>query len=318
MKICPQCRNKFEEDYSFCLQDGTPLVDLLIDSSSDNELQTFAKNNESKTQDQTLILPNNANQSEPSESFQKVESKDQKSHFGMAVAGFAVFGLLLLGTIIGGGYFYMQSMNRGETASVNTIKESETPSNTPKSIGDASDKIIQENANGKNLENANSNNLNENKNTLPIDTKSDSKPTPASKRTPNNIPITPTPKPTIIKTPKPKPTYTPKPIVVKTPTPKPSKTIVNTGQTTGLKILSKPRPGYTAKARANNVRGKVTLRITFLANSRIGNVSAVKGLPDGLTQMAIKAAQGIKFRPPMKNGVPYTTTKLLVYDFVIY
>ncbi len=90
------------------------------------------------------------------------------------------------------------------------------------------------------------------------------------------------------------------------------------GPTVGIQILSKPRPGYTDSARTNNVQGTVMLTVTFLASGQVGGVSAVKGLPDGLTEKAIAAARQIQFKPAMKNGQAYTVTKRIQYNFTIY
>lgn len=90
------------------------------------------------------------------------------------------------------------------------------------------------------------------------------------------------------------------------------------GPTTDIRILSKPRPGYTDEARQNNVRGTVILRVTFLANGSIGSVSTVKGLPYGLTEKAIAAARNIRFTPPMRNGQAYTVNKVVHFNFTIY
>jgi len=93
---------------------------------------------------------------------------------------------------------------------------------------------------------------------------------------------------------------------------------VRSGPTTDIRILSKPRPGYTDEARQNNVRGTVILRVTFLASGSIGSVSTVKGLPYGLTEKAIAAARQIRFTPPMRNGQPYTVNKVVHFNFTIY
>ncbi|REJ78677.1 MAG: energy transducer TonB [Acidobacteria bacterium] len=85
-----------------------------------------------------------------------------------------------------------------------------------------------------------------------------------------------------------------------------------------LKISSKPRPGYTSEARHNNVSGKVILKVTFKADGSIGSVTAVKGLPDGLTERAIEAAKKIQFSPPTRKGQPYTVNKTVQYNFTIY
>lgn len=90
------------------------------------------------------------------------------------------------------------------------------------------------------------------------------------------------------------------------------------GVTASIKILSKPRPGYTDSARQANVQGTVILRVTFLANGSIGGISAVKGLPNGLTEQAIAAARRISFQPATVNGVPQSVTKQIEYTFSIY
>lgn len=100
--------------------------------------------------------------------------------------------------------------------------------------------------------------------------------------------------------------------------PPPLKTPAPVGPTEKIKILAKPRANYTDAARQNQVQGTVTLRVTFLANGSIGGVSAVNGLPNGLTEQAIAAARGIKFEPAKKGGVPYTVTMQVQYNFTLY
>lgn len=90
------------------------------------------------------------------------------------------------------------------------------------------------------------------------------------------------------------------------------------GETTTVKIISKPRPNYTDAARTNNIQGTVTLRVTFLANGTIGAISPISGLPYGLTEMAIAAARLMRFEPAKKNGVPYTSVRSIPYNFTIY
>ncbi|MBK8150331.1 MAG: energy transducer TonB [Acidobacteria bacterium] len=93
---------------------------------------------------------------------------------------------------------------------------------------------------------------------------------------------------------------------------------VKVGPTVGVKIISKPRPGYTDSARVNNIQGTVILKVTFLANGTIGGVSVVKGLPNGLTEQAIAAAKGIRFEPAKKGGSPYSVNKNVEYSFTIF
>ena len=88
--------------------------------------------------------------------------------------------------------------------------------------------------------------------------------------------------------------------------------------TQNLAITSKPRPGYTDAARQANVQGTVILRVTFLGSGQIGSISAVKGLPNGLTEQAIAAARRISFQPKLVDGVPQSVTKQIEYTFSIY
>ncbi len=90
------------------------------------------------------------------------------------------------------------------------------------------------------------------------------------------------------------------------------------GVSQGIKILSKPRPGYTDAARQNNIQGTVILRVTFQANGQIGGISPVKGLGNGLTEQAIAAARRISFEPAKVNGVAQSVTKQIEYTFSIY
>ena len=90
------------------------------------------------------------------------------------------------------------------------------------------------------------------------------------------------------------------------------------GETVALNITSKPRADYTDAARQNNIQGVVRLKVTFLANGQIGAVSAVSGLPNGLTEKAIAAAKNMRFTPKKVNGVAVPVARVVEYSFTIY
>jgi hypothetical protein len=98
----------------------------------------------------------------------------------------------------------------------------------------------------------------------------------------------------------------------------PTLTPTPSNASSGVKILTKPRADYTDYARFYEITGKIVLRVTFSANSSIGAISTISGLPFGLTEQAILAARGITFEPAMRAGVPYAVTKPVEYQFVIY
>lgn len=84
------------------------------------------------------------------------------------------------------------------------------------------------------------------------------------------------------------------------------------------KILSKPEPPYTEEARKNQVTGTVVLRAVFSSSGAVTNISAVSGLPNGLTERAIAAARNIKFIPATKDGHSVSMWAQLEYSFNLY
>ena len=90
------------------------------------------------------------------------------------------------------------------------------------------------------------------------------------------------------------------------------------GVTQAAKIISRPRATYTDEARTANVQGSVFVKVTLLASGQVGSVTAVRGLPHGLTEKAIAAARQIKFEPKKINGVPVSITQTIEYTFSIY
>ncbi|MGI8655831.1 MAG: energy transducer TonB [Pyrinomonadaceae bacterium] len=97
-----------------------------------------------------------------------------------------------------------------------------------------------------------------------------------------------------------------------------NRTFKATEVTQKVRLLTKPEPGYTEEARKNQTTGTVTLRLIFNASGQVTNVSAVNGLPYGLTEKAIEAARQIKFSPAMKNGHAVSSYGKIEYAFNIY
>ncbi len=83
-------------------------------------------------------------------------------------------------------------------------------------------------------------------------------------------------------------------------------------------ILYKEKAKYTEEARQNKVQGTVVLNVVFTADGRITSVRVIRGLPDGLTEKAIEAAQKIRFNPAVKNGTPVSVRGNLEFTFNLY
>ena len=88
--------------------------------------------------------------------------------------------------------------------------------------------------------------------------------------------------------------------------------------TTKARVLSKPEPQYTERARSQGVRGTVVLRAIFADDGRVKHIIVVRSLPDGLTEMALAAARRIKFLPATLNGLPVSVFIQLEYNFNLY
>ena len=92
------------------------------------------------------------------------------------------------------------------------------------------------------------------------------------------------------------------------------------GMTDKLKptILYREKAKYTEAARQNKIQGTVMLTIVFGADGRIHDIRTVHGLPDGLTESSIEAAQKIRFHPAVLNGKPVSVRATLEYTFNLY
>ena len=86
---------------------------------------------------------------------------------------------------------------------------------------------------------------------------------------------------------------------------------------TPVEILSKPKPVYTAEARAKRLEGDVTLEVIFHARGDIQVLRVVRGLGSGLDESARAAAEQIHFRPGKKDGVPVDRTGMVLIKFEI-
>src|ERR1043166_9992829 len=88
--------------------------------------------------------------------------------------------------------------------------------------------------------------------------------------------------------------------------------------TTKVKVLTKPNPAYTERARRNEVTGTIVLRCVFGFDGSVKHFVVVVGLPDGLIEESIRAARKIKFVPATLNGRPVSMWMELQYNFELY
>ena len=80
-------------------------------------------------------------------------------------------------------------------------------------------------------------------------------------------------------------------------------------------ITFREKARYTEQARQNRVQGSVLVTAIFTADGRVTAIRVTRGLPDGLNEEAIKAAQKIRFTPAMKNGQPVAVRMQMEFTF---
>jgi TonB family protein len=81
------------------------------------------------------------------------------------------------------------------------------------------------------------------------------------------------------------------------------------------RITYREKANYTPEARKNKIQGKVVLNVVFGADGKIGDIRVERGLPDGLTEEAIKVARRIRFEPAMRDGKPVSDRGKIEYSF---
>lgn len=84
---------------------------------------------------------------------------------------------------------------------------------------------------------------------------------------------------------------------------------------TPLRILSKPNPGYTSEARRMKIEGDVTLQVRFTASGQVDVLRVVQGLGYGLDQLAQSAARRIQFKPATRDGRPVDEVTVIRVTF---
>ncbi len=328
MKFCPQCRAKFEDDMNFCLQDGTPLIE---EEQFTNQTESFSEKTISLPTKPNLpptIIPTQGfsvprNPPPAAQSIQptvalsnqqtasaKMETspvfaslttdlENSRSRSNVMLGSFAGI-LALIGTAIGGVWWYSESKkNTGQSLANTTVQNPTTTANKN------SDSGFSNGTNSITFGNQTETNFKSDAN----GTTKPSTPTPAE--TTKQTPIKETEDKPTLKTAIPEETEPPPD---KTPTPKPVPKIVSGGVVNG-KATNLVKPEYPAAARAVRASGAVNVQVTIDESGNVISASAVSGHPL-LRDSAVKAARSSKFSPTVLSGQAVKVTGVIVYNFV--
>ena len=87
-------------------------------------------------------------------------------------------------------------------------------------------------------------------------------------------------------------------------------------QNKSLTIVDFPKPELPTDYGTLDVQGSLILRVEFLSSGKIGSVTPITKIPvRNLTELAIEAAQNIKFEPEIKNGIEIDNSRLVRYQY---
>lgn len=87
---------------------------------------------------------------------------------------------------------------------------------------------------------------------------------------------------------------------------------------TKARILAKPEPNFSERARKRGIKGVVILRGILAADGTVKHLLVIKGLPEGLTESALNSARRIKFTPAILNGKAVSMYIQLEYNFAFF
>ncbi len=74
-------------------------------------------------------------------------------------------------------------------------------------------------------------------------------------------------------------------------------TLANAQTHSGPRVLYKPRPDYTAEARAMHLEGTISVRLHVSASGAVTVLGIANGLGHGLDESALRAVQATRFQP---------------------
>lgn len=82
-----------------------------------------------------------------------------------------------------------------------------------------------------------------------------------------------------------------------------------------LSILEKPLPELPKNYGTLDAQALIRVKVEFLANGQIGEVSLISSFNPALEQKALEAAKKIKFKPEINVGNAVTVFKVVLYDY---
>lgn len=83
-------------------------------------------------------------------------------------------------------------------------------------------------------------------------------------------------------------------------------------------VIYNPAPEFSEEARRKGVEGVVTLRLTVSESGDVTDAVVIQGAGYGLDEKALEAVRRWKFKPPLKDGQPISSTITVETAFHLY
>ncbi len=284
MKTCPTCGNSYNDDLSFCLQDGTRLpgsTTFELTNSPTEVYQPKTNKNTDISTAETIVSDSNLI-STPPKQFQMSAVEPSRRMGCVLTIGQVAAGLLVVVGLGLVGVYYNFNAKKFDVARIETPSNQTNPVNT----NTASNSGANTAANATKPVPSTTANV----------TKTDHSPAA------NVIKTTPLPAATPIRSIAP-------PIVTRPPR------TVSGGLLNG-KAISLPKPSYPPAARAVSASGSVSVQVLIDENGSVISANAVSGHPL-LQAAAVQAARSARFSPTLLGGQAVKVSGVIVYNFVL-
>ena len=278
MKTCPTCGNNYDDDLSYCLQDGTRLAAQPTVDLTNHPTEVLPQNTDLNNAE-TIVSASNAAKPQP-KTF-RMSAVEPSTRMGCALTiGQVAAGLIVVvGLGVVGIFFALRTTNDvAQLEPIQANRSNPVTSSTP----------IDSSANGGSFSMNTAN-------ASPVATSSTPNKT-ASNSAANSHITTANVAPT------------------NTPMPLPTRVKPIPGGVLNGRAVSLPQPPFPPAAR---IRAVQTVRVKVLLdeNGRVVTASAVNGYPL-FRSAAEQAARAARFSPTLLGGQPVKVVGVIVYNFV--
>src|SRR5262245_41409284 len=82
-------------------------------------------------------------------------------------------------------------------------------------------------------------------------------------------------------------------------------------------VIKQVRAGYTERAMNARIEGQVALDAVVLSDGKVGDVTVIESLDEGLDQQALESVKQWEFKPGLKDGEPVAVRVRIIISFTL-